>query len=70
MNASAKATVKRNKRTFGEWLKSRDGQKVLVMLAFLIIPLVLFQHHLMRQFPALFPDGPEGFPIYVHRSAP
>ncbi len=41
MNASAKATVKRNKRTFGEWLKSRDGQKVLVMLAFLIIPLVL-----------------------------
>lgn len=30
-----------NKRTFGEWLRSRDGQKVLVMLAFLILPMVL-----------------------------
>ncbi len=41
MNASANTTVKRNKRTFGEWLGSRDGQKVLVMLAFLIIPMIL-----------------------------
>ncbi|MCR5001940.1 MAG: sugar ABC transporter permease [Lachnospiraceae bacterium] len=41
MNASVNTTVKRNKRTFKEWLKSRDGQKVLVMLAFLIIPLIL-----------------------------
>ena len=41
MNASANASVKRNRRTFGEWLRSRDGQKVLVMLAFLIIPMVL-----------------------------
>lgn len=41
MNASANTTLKRNKRTFGEWLRSRDGQKVLVMLAFLIIPMVL-----------------------------
>lgn len=30
-----------NKRTFGEWLRSRDGQKVLVMFAFLILPMVL-----------------------------
>ncbi|MBR4719643.1 MAG: sugar ABC transporter permease [Lachnospiraceae bacterium] len=41
MNASVNTTVKRNKRTFREWLGSRDGQKVLVMLAFLIIPLIL-----------------------------
>ena len=41
MNASVNTTVKRNKRTFKEWLRSRDGQKVLVMLAFLIIPLIL-----------------------------
>lgn len=41
MNASANASVKRNRRTFGEWLRSRHGQKVLVMLAFLIIPMVL-----------------------------
>lgn len=30
-----------NKRTFGEWLRSRDGQKVLVMFVFLILPMVL-----------------------------
>lgn len=41
MSASANTTVKKNKRTFREWLRSRDGQKVLVMLAFLIIPMVL-----------------------------
>lgn len=41
MSVSANTTVKKNKRTFGEWLRSRDGQKVLVMLAFLIIPMVL-----------------------------
>jgi multiple sugar transport system permease protein len=41
MNASVNTAVKRNKRTFREWLGSRDGQKVLVMLAFLIIPLIL-----------------------------
>ncbi len=29
------------KRTFGEWLRSRDGQKVLVMIAFMIVPLLL-----------------------------
>ncbi len=29
------------KRTFREWLKSRDGQKVLVMVAFMIVPMIL-----------------------------
>ncbi len=31
----------KNKRTFGEWARSRDGQKVFVMVAFMIIPLLL-----------------------------
>lgn len=29
------------KRTFGQWARSRDGQKVFVMVAFMIVPLVL-----------------------------
>ena len=29
------------KRTFSEWIKSRDGQKVIVMTAFMILPLLL-----------------------------
>lgn len=37
-NANYRVTTK---RTFGEWLRSRDGQKVLVMVAFLILPLAL-----------------------------
>ena len=41
MNASVNTAIKKNKRTFREWLRSRDGQKVLVMLAFLIVPLIL-----------------------------
>jgi multiple sugar transport system permease protein len=41
MNASVNIAVKKNKRTFREWLGSRDGQKVLVLLAFLIVPLIL-----------------------------
>ena len=31
----------KTKRTFGQWLTSRDGQKVLVMIAFMIVPLTL-----------------------------
>ncbi len=31
----------RKKRTLGEWARSRDGQKLFVMLAFMIVPLVL-----------------------------
>ena len=29
------------KRSFIEWLRSRDGQKVLVMIAFMVVPLLL-----------------------------
>ncbi len=31
----------KKKRTFGEWARSRDGQKLFVIVAFMIIPLVL-----------------------------
>ncbi|MCR5179049.1 MAG: sugar ABC transporter permease [Lachnospiraceae bacterium] len=31
----------KRKRTLGEWARSRDGQRLFVMLAFMIIPLVL-----------------------------
>ncbi len=31
----------RRKRSFIEWLRSRDGQKVLVMIAFMVVPLLL-----------------------------
>ncbi len=39
--AATNITTKKQKRSFGEWARSRDGQKVFVMIAFLIIPLVL-----------------------------
>ena len=39
--AATTQTVKRKKRTFGEWARSRDGQKVFVMVAFMTIPLLL-----------------------------
>lgn len=32
--------MKKN-RTFGEWARSRDGQKIFVMVAFMIVPLAL-----------------------------
>jgi multiple sugar transport system permease protein len=31
----------KKKRTFKEWIKSRDGQQVLVMFAFMVVPLLL-----------------------------
>lgn len=31
----------KKKRTFKQWLSSRDGQKVLVMFAFMVVPLLL-----------------------------
>lgn len=34
-------TTQKKKRSFGKWARSRDGQKVFVMIAFLIVPLVL-----------------------------
>ena len=39
--AATNITTKKQKRSFGEWARSRDGQKVFVMIAFLIVPLVL-----------------------------
>lgn len=39
MQAEVKAA--KPKKTFKEWLSSRDGQKVLVILAFLVVPMVL-----------------------------
>lgn len=41
MSKTARGPVRQNKRTFGEWLKSRDGQKVVVMVTFMIVPLLL-----------------------------
>lgn len=41
MAGKVQTTVPRTKRSFGEWLRSRDGQKVLVMMAFMILPLAL-----------------------------
>jgi multiple sugar transport system permease protein len=34
-------TATKKKRTFGEWVRSRDGQKVIVIVTFLLIPLLL-----------------------------
>ena len=39
--AAMTQTVKPQKRTFGQWASSRDGQKVFVMIAFMILPLLL-----------------------------
>lgn len=41
MSKTAVGHVRQKKRTFGEWLKSRDGQKVVVMVTFMIVPLLL-----------------------------
>lgn len=39
--AASNITKHKKNRTFGEWAKSRDGQKVFVMIAFMILPLFL-----------------------------
>ena len=39
--AATNITTQKKKRSFGEWARSRDGQKVFVMIAFLIVPMVL-----------------------------
>lgn len=49
----------RPKRSFGEWLRSRDGQKVLVMIAFLILPLALLFIFTYLPFAEMF-----GFSFY------
>lgn len=49
----------KKKRTFGEWVRSRDGQKVFVMVAFMIIPLVLLFTFTYLPFAEMF-----GFSFY------
>lgn len=39
--ASKTLAAKPQKRTFGQWATSRDGQKVFVMIAFMVVPLLL-----------------------------
>ena len=48
-----------SKKTFGEWIRSRDGQKVLVMIAFMIIPLLLLFVFTYLPFAKMF-----GFSFY------
>lgn len=57
--ATTQMKVARPKRTFGEWLRSRDGQKVLVMIAFMIIPLLLLFIFTYLPFAEMF-----GFSFY------
>ena len=49
----------KQKRTLGEWASSRDGQKVFVMIAFMIIPLVLLFVFTYLPFAEMF-----GFSFY------
>ncbi len=48
-----------HKKTFGQWVGSRDGQKVFVMIAFMIIPLVLLFVFTYLPFAKMF-----GFSFY------
>lgn len=57
--AMTQAARPKKKRTFGEWAKSRDGQKVFVMIAFMIIPLVLLFTFTYLPFAEMF-----GFSFY------
>ncbi|MCM1039301.1 MAG: sugar ABC transporter permease [Roseburia sp.] len=41
MTQTVNNSGRQKKRSFGEWAGSRDGQKVLVMIAFMIIPIIL-----------------------------
>ena len=57
--AAMTRTVKAQKRTFGQWVRSRDGQKVVVMAAFMIIPLLLLFVFTYLPFAEMF-----GFSFY------
>ncbi len=37
----ANTAVQTNKKTFGQWLRSRKGQQTVIIVAFIIIPLLL-----------------------------
>lgn len=56
---AAQQSVAHKKKTFGEWVGSRDGQKVFVMVAFMIIPLVLLFVFTYLPFAKMF-----GFSFY------
>ncbi|MBO6239599.1 MAG: sugar ABC transporter permease [Butyrivibrio sp.] len=49
----------KKKRTFTEWIRSRDGQQVLVMFAFMVIPLLLLFIFTYLPFAKMF-----GFSFY------
>lgn len=57
--ASGTVTGKTQKRSLGEWAASRDGQKVFVMIAFMIIPLLLLFVFTYLPFAEMF-----GFSFY------
>lgn len=57
--ASERMMVKPQKRSFGEWAASRDGQKVFVMIAFMVIPLLLLFVFTYLPFAEMF-----GFSFY------
>lgn len=57
--AATTQTVSKKKRTFLEWAKSRDGQKVFVMFAFMTIPLFLLFLFTYLPFAEMF-----GFSFY------
>lgn len=57
--AMTQAARPKHKRKFGEWARSRDGQKVFVMIAFMAIPLVLLFTFTYLPFAEMF-----GFSFY------
>ncbi|MDO4303170.1 MAG: sugar ABC transporter permease [Bacillota bacterium] len=57
--AAKTLAVRPQKRTFGQWARSRDGQKVFVMVAFMIIPLLLLFTFTYLPFAEMF-----GFSFY------
>lgn len=57
--SNVQATVPKRKRSFGEWARSRDGQKVFVMLAFMVLPLALLLVFTYLPFGEMF-----GFSFY------
>ena len=59
MTQTVNNSGRHKKRTFGEWARSRDGQKVFVMVAFMIIPLVLLFVFTYLPFAEMF-----GFSFY------
>lgn len=57
--ASGTVTGKTQKRSLGQWAASRDGQKVFVMIAFMVIPLLLLFVFTYLPFAEMF-----GFSFY------